>query len=308
VAAFVEMFKITDQVKRQAEDLRLAHSELEKRVEQRTRELAVANQSLQVEIKERQRAEETLRDLNGKLEQRVADRTGELSAANQELETFSYSIAHDLRAPFRQISGYAEILREDFFSDLPPEAQGYLTRIGTRAKEMEKMVDDLLHLFVLVKQPFGCQEVDLGSIAKEVVSSLKGEAEGRSIEWHIGELPTLCCNHALIKQVFENVLSNAVKYTRPRNCARIEVGCERIDNEIVIYVRDNGVGFHMEDAGRLFGIFQRLHRAEEFEGAGVGLALVARIIRKHGGRVWAKGKPGKGATFYFTLGSSRREQ
>jgi len=304
VAVFVELFKIADQVKRQAEDLRLAHSELEKRVEQRTGELAVANEALQKEIKERERAEEGLRELNSELERRVADRTGELRAANQELETFSYSIAHDLRAPFRQIYGYTEILQDEFSSILPPEAKTYLNRIGTKSKEMEGMVDDLLRLFVVAQQPFDFQKIDLSLVVHEVVASLKGECAERRIDWRIGHLPTCWCNGALMRQVFENLLSNAVKYTRPRDLARIEVGFNRSG----FYIRDNGVGFDMEQIDRLFGVFQRLHRSDEFEGTGVGLALVARIIVKHGGRIWAKGIVGEGATFYFTLGKAGHDQ
>ena len=308
VAVFVELFKTTDQVKRQAEALRLAHTELEKRVQQRTQELAVANASLQSEVKERLRAEKGLRDLNSGLEQRVAERTADLREANQELETFSYSIAHDLRAPFRQIHGYAEILQEDFASFLPQEAKNYLSRIGVKSKEMERMVDDLLRLFVVAKQPFEVRDTDVNAIVSEVVFSLKGEVPQREIEWRVGDLPRLRCNRSLIVQVFENLISNAVKYTRPRAHAKIEIGCERIDDQDIIFVRDNGVGFDMEQKERLFGVFQRLHRPEEFEGTGVGLALVARIIAKHGGRIWADGKVDEGATFHFNLGKSGYDQ
>ncbi len=304
VAVFVELFKITDQVKRQAEDLRRAHRELEERVQQRTQELAVANQSLQVEVKERQRAEQELRDLNGQLEQRVTDRTGELQAANRELETFTYSIAHDLRAPFRQIHAYAEILQDEFSSSMAEEAQRYLSRIAVKSKEMERMVDDLLSLFTLTTQPFEFRQVDLNILVHEVVGNLKAETAARSITWQIDQLPVVNCNYGLIKQVFDNILSNAIKYTRPREQTRIEIGCFQAEKKKGIYVRDNGVGFDMENIERLFGVFQRLHRPEEFEGTGVGLALVERIIRKHGGSIWAEGKVGHGATFYFTLGRS----
>ncbi|HSI84997.1 MAG TPA: ATP-binding protein [Candidatus Methylacidiphilales bacterium] len=311
VAVFVELFKIADQVKRQAEDLRLAHSQLEKRVEERTQELARVNKSLQKEVKERQKAEENLRILNSKLEERVADRTAELRAANKELETFSYSIAHDLRAPFRQIHGYAEILEEDFADKLPAEARTYLSRIGAKSKEMEAMVDDLLRLFVVAKEPFDVAETNLRSLAQEVMANLRSEGSNaaRSIQFTLTEnLPaTIRGNAGLMRQVLENLLSNAVKYTRPRKTAEIELGCEdgeAQDKQTTFYVRDNGVGFAMEQADRLFGVFQRLHRMEEFEGTGIGLALVSRIIAKHGGRVWARGEVGGGATFYFTLGKS----
>jgi len=302
VAFFVEMYKITEQVRRQAEALRVAHDELEARVKQRTEELAIANESLQVEVRERMRAEEDLRQANLRLEERVSERTAELQVANQELEAFTYSIAHDLRAPFRQIHGYAELLQEEFSSALPPEAGHYLERIGSRSREMGQMVDDLLNLSGVARQKLDFNVVNLNEIVEEVVTGIKGDIKDRSIIWETGHLPTLKCNYGLIRQVFDNVISNAVKYTRPRHPARIEIGFLREDDEDVIFVRDNGVGFDMALAGRLFGVFQRLHRIEEFEGTGVGLALTSRIIHKHGGRIWAEAQVNQGATFYFTLG------
>jgi two-component system, sensor histidine kinase and response regulator len=302
VAVFVELYKITEQVRRQAQDLRLAHSELEMRVKQRTAELAVSNEALQMEIREREHAEESLRQLNLKLEERVSERTAELRTANQELEAFSYSIAHDLRAPFRQIHGYVELLQEEFAAYLPPEAQNYLKRIGSKSREMGQMVDDLLNLFGVVRQKFDFAVVDLNDLIKDVIANTQEAVPDRRIVWNIGDLPTLKCNYGLVKQVFDNLVSNAVKYTRPRNPAHIEIGCSRTEQEDIIFIRDDGVGFDMRSMERLFGVFQRLHRAEDFEGTGVGLALTSRIIRKHGGRIWAEGKVGQGATFYFTLG------
>ena len=302
VAVFVELYKITEQVRQQAEDLRVAHDELEVRVDQRTAELAVTNEALQVEIRERKRAEESLRQLNLELEERVSDRTAELRTANQELEAFSYSIAHDLRAPFRQIHGYTEYLQEKFSASLPSEAQSFLKRIGTKSQEMGQMVDDLLNLFGVVRRTFDFAEVDLNELVKEVVATTRNAAPDRQIDWAIGDLPAVTCNYGLVRQVFDNIISNAIKYTRPRNPAHIEIGCKRQQNEDVIFVRDDGVGFDMKSVDRLFGVFQRLHRAEDFEGTGVGLALTSRIVRKHGGRIWAEGNVDQGATFYFTLG------
>lgn len=301
-SVFVELFKITEQVKRQAEHLRLAHDELEARVKQRTAELAIVNESLQEEIAERQRAEDNIRKLNSELEQRVQERTGELAAANQELETFTYSIAHDLRAPLRQIHGYAQILDSEFVSALPIEAQQYFKRIEQRSQNMEQMVDDLLRLSDVAKQDINYQKVDLGQLIKEVLGELESEMKDRQINWQLGPLPTVSCSPGLMKQVFTNLLSNSIKYTRPRAKAIIEVGQVMHDGKSAIYVRDNGVGFNMEYAGRLFGVFQRFHKAEDFEGTGVGLALAARIIRKHSGRIWAEAQVDKGAAFYFTLG------
>ena len=301
VAVFVELYKFTEQVRRQAEDLRLAHSELEIRVNERTAELAVTNEALQVEIRERQHAEESLRQLNLKLEERVSERTAELRTANQELEAFSYSIAHDLRAPFRQIHGYAEILQDEFAAALPPEAQNYLKRIGSKSQEMGQMVDDLLNFFGVVRQRLDYSVVDVNVIVKEIVSSMRESIPDRNIVWKIGDLPTVKGSHGLIKQVFDNLISNAVKYSRPRDPAHIEIGFRQVENEDVIFIKDDGVGFDMVSADRLFGVFQRLHRGEDFEGTGVGLALTSRIVRKHGGRIWAEGKVGEGAIFYFTL-------
>jgi two-component system sensor histidine kinase/response regulator len=301
VAVFVELYKTTEQVRRQAEDLLLARDDLEVRVKLRTMELAVTNTALRVEVQEREHAEESLQQLNLKLEERVSDRTAELRAANEELEAFSYSIAHDLRAPFRQIHGYAELLQEEFSSVLPPEAQNYLKRIESKSKEMGRMVDDLLNLFGVVRKQFDSTAVDLNTLVKDVVANVQEAVPDRHIAWKIGEIPTTTCNYGLVRQVFDNLISNAVKYTRPRNPAHIEIGCNRSDHEDVIFVRDNGVGFDMASVDRLFGVFQRLHRLEEFEGTGVGLALASRIVRKHGGRIWAEGRVGRGATFYFTL-------
>ena len=301
VSVFVELFKKTAQIKRQAERLLRAHDELEIRVNERTIELAVANASLHAEIAERQRAEEQIRKLNIELEQRVLDRTAELAAANQELETFTYSVAHDLRAPLRQIHGLSQIVEEDFASQMPAKALEYLRKIGQRGKDMGQMVDDLLKLSRIVKQDFSRQWIGLKSIVDEAVAGIMLETEGRQIEWRIGDLPCVACDPGLMRQVFSNLLSNAVKYTRPRDKALVEVGQVKVNDELAIFVRDNGVGFNMEYVDKLFGVFQRLHGAEDFEGTGVGLAIVARVIHKHGGRIWAEGKVDKGATFYFTL-------
>lgn len=302
VAVFVDLFKVTEKARRQAEDLRLAHDDLDLRVKKRTQELAEANQALQIEISERKKAEESLRQLNSDLEQRVADRTSELRTANKEMETFTYSIAHDLRAPFRQIHGFSEILREDFFPGMTAEARAYVERIGSKARDMGQMVEELLNLFGIAKQDIDYQDVDLNAVVKEVIAGMNVEIAHRSINWQIGELPHLRCNRGLIKQVLQNILSNALKYTRPRKTTQIEVGCTQVEGEQVIYIRDNGVGFDMSQVDRLFGVFQRLHRVEEFEGTGIGLALVSRIISKHRGRVWAESVPGKGTTFSFVLG------
>ncbi len=302
VSFFVELYKVNEKVRQQAEDLRSAHGELEVRVELRTKELAAANKALVVEVQERQRAEENLRQLNLELERRVSVRTGELLMANQELEAFSYSLAHDLRAPFRQIHGYSDLVQDEFAHLLPPEGQQFLKRIASKSREMGQMVDDLLTLFGVAKGQLDLSEVNLNKVVEEVVSNVRESVPNRKIIWTIGELSTATCSLGLVKQVFDNLISNAVKYTRPRNPAEIEIGKRRIGEENVIFVRDNGIGFDMSSVERLFGVFQRLHRSEDYEGNGVGLALISKIIRKHGGRIWGEGKVDQGATFYFTLG------
>ncbi|HEY8965600.1 MAG TPA: ATP-binding protein, partial [Candidatus Methylacidiphilales bacterium] len=241
------------------------------------------------------------------LEERIRDRTAELIAANEELETFTYSIAHDLRAPLRQIHGYAQILEEECGETLSEEGLRYLHRISQRGKDMGQMVDDLLKLSLVSKQELGRERASLENLLQESRASLQQETDGRNIEWAGTPLPEAFVSVSLMRQVFVNLLSNAVKYSRPRNPARIETGTVRVSGplgpEEAVYVRDNGVGFDMRQADRLFGVFQRLHSAKDFEGTGVGLALVARVVRRHGGRIWAEGEPDKGATFYFTLGS-----
>jgi len=246
---------------------------------------------------ERKLADHEIRLLNATL----AQRNRELTAANEELEAFTYSVAHDLRAPLRHIYGFTKIIADDFGEGLPAEAGDYLNDILSDADRMGHMIDDLLSLTRVARQETRASEADLGEIVREAVRHLHGEAEGRKIEWRIGDLPTVVCDPILIRQAYRNLLSNAIKYTQPRETAVIEVGVMQRDGERVFFVRDNGVGFNMKYADKLFGVFQRMHRADEFEGMGVGLATVQRIVQKHGGRIWAEAEPDKGATFYFTL-------
>lgn len=225
-----------------------------------------------------------------------------LKAVNAELESFTYSVSHDLRAPIRQIQGFSRILAEHLGDRADPETAHLLRRIDEGSQQMGRLVDDLLHLAQIGQQVAKVRSTGLDSLVDEVVTNMRAEIIDRDIDWRIGALPTVVCDPGLMRIVFTNLLSNAVKYTRPRERAVIEVGQTAKDGQLVIYVRDNGVGFDMKYSDKLFGVFQRLHRVDEFEGAGVGLATVQRIIRKHRGTIWADARLDGGATFSFTLG------
>jgi PAS domain S-box-containing protein len=257
------------------------------------------------DITERRRAEEEIRQLNRELEQRVRERTQELEVTNKELEAFTYSVSHDLRAPLRHIAGFSKMLGEQCGELLKPEGQHYLQRIEDGTRRMGTLVDDLLNLARIGRHELRVQVTGLDSIVKDVISELRPDTEGRDVQWKIVSLPFVEGDPALLKVVFHNLLSNALKYTRPRSHAVIEIGRDEIDGQPTVFVRDNGVGFNMKYADKLFGVFQRLHRAEDFEGTGVGLATVQRVIQKHGGRIWAQAELDKGATFYFSLGNTK---
>ena len=253
------------------------------------------------DVDELKRAEEKVSQLNAELEQRVAERTLQLEYANKELEAFSYSVSHDLRAPLRAMNGFAGIVLEEFGPQLPAQAAHYLNRIRNGGVKMGQLIDDLLAFSRLSRQSLKRQPVDTARLVQNVLDDLAPQREGRMIEIKTGTLPICWGDPSLLKQVWVNLLSNAVKYTSGRDPAVIEIGCDGKGEENVYYVSDNGTGFDMQYAHKLFGVFQRLHRADEFEGTGVGLAIVQRVIHRHGGRVWAEAELGWGATFRFTL-------
>jgi len=252
------------------------------------------------DITDRKQKDAQIYKLNAELEARVA----ELAATNRELEAFSYSVSHDLRAPLRQIDGFSKILLEETGGTLTPEAQECLQYIRDGTHHMGQLVDGLLNFSRLGRQGLLRQQVDLNEVVREVLSSFEKDTLSRHVSWQIGVMPTCDCDGTLIRQVFQNLFSNALKFTFKCEHATIEVGYEFRDGQSVLYVRDNGVGFDMKYADKLFGVFQRLHLQDEFEGTGVGLATVHRILLKHGGRIWADARPGEGATFFFTLGSN----
>jgi light-regulated signal transduction histidine kinase (bacteriophytochrome) len=234
-----------------------------------------------------------------------AELTSRLERVNRELAAFSYSVSHDLRAPFRHIVGFAELLREREGDRLSERGQRYLATISEAAETAGRLVDALLNFSQMGRTALVPVEFDPAALVAEVRRTLEPEQAGRQVEWRVGPMPAVCADPAMLRQVFQNLLSNAVKYTRGRDPAVIEVSCEERDGELVFNVQDNGAGFDMAYAHKLFGVFQRLHRAEEFEGVGIGLANVRRIVERHGGRVWAEGRPGEGATFRFTLPARR---
>ena len=260
--------------------------------------LRKANAALENEIVEHRQAEESVRQLNHNLALHAA----ELSLVNNDLHSFTYSVSHDLRAPLRHIAGFSRILLDEFGPSLVPEAQRHLHRIDEGTRRMGQLVDGLLDLTQMGRQPLSLQIADLDGVVEDALAALKPETEGRQVEWKIAGLPFVECDPALMRQVFQNLVSNALKYSRPRSPAVIEIGQIEKDGQAVVFVPDNGVGFNMKYADKVFGVFQRLHRSEDFEGTGVGLAIVRRIIQKHGGSIWADAELDKGATFYFTLG------
>ena len=242
-----------------------------------------------------------LRMENVALERQLRERTVELEAANQELEAFSYSVSHDLRAPLRAVDGFSQILLKESESRLSEREQQLLLKISSSAAQMGELIEGLLTLSRLGRQPLSKRPLNLTPLVRQVLNELGKEREGRQLEIRVSELPECLGDPALLKPIFVNLISNAIKFTRAKERAIVEIGWREQNGEGVFFVRDNGAGFDMRYAHKLFGAFQRLHNRDEFEGTGIGLSIVQRVIRRHGGRIWAEAEVAKGATFYFTL-------
>jgi PAS domain S-box-containing protein len=262
------------------------------------RQIPIAVLETNNDVTERKRGEEEVRNLNHQL----GNRTRELEAINKELEAFAYSVSHDLRAPLRHIVGYGELLQKNAGALLDEKGHRYMATILESAKRMGNLIDDLLAFSRISRAETRETMVNLEQLVKEVQSELWQETDGRDITWRVGALPDFYGDRSMLKLALVNLISNAVKFTRTRTRPEIEIGCEDGQkNGMVMFIRDNGVGFDMKYVNKLFGVFQRLHRTEEFEGTGIGLATVQRIIHRHGGKVWAEGLIGHGATFYLSL-------
>ncbi len=310
--------KERDRSQQYSDELVRSNEELEQKVTRRTANLEAAMKRLDDSRiaalnmmddaeQARQAAEKTgdeIRTLNLELEQRVLDRTVELEAINKELESFSYSVSHDLRAPLRAMSGYARILNKDFSTHLPEDGQRYMRKVRESAQRMGILIDNMLAFSRLTRSEIKVQNVQPEAIVHQALNELKAEFVDRDLEFNIGEMCECQSDPVMLRQVFINLLHNAIKFTRGCKPALIEVGCSseyKGEGKCLYFVKDNGVGFDMRYVDKLFGVFQRLHRAEDYEGTGVGLATVQRIIHRLGGEVWAESQVGKGSTFFFTL-------
>ena len=311
------VFQNTEKEKRAAElviaNKELAFQNTEK--ENRAAELVIANKELVFQNEEKERraaelivaieylkvAESEIVELNIGLEQKIKERTAELEAVNKELEAFSYSVSHDLRAPLRAINGFTQILLEDFSNQMDPEAESILNEIVGNSKIMGQLIDNLLEFSRIGKQQLTLFKVNTKELIETIVNELQQLEPHRNVQVTINQLEPIKADKNMLKQVFINLISNAFKYTSKKNEAKIEIGSYLQDNQCVFYIKDNGAGFDMKYYDKLFGVFQRLHSSNEFEGTGVGLAIINRILKKHNGQVWANAKVNEGASFFISL-------
>jgi light-regulated signal transduction histidine kinase (bacteriophytochrome) len=270
--------------------------------------------ALREQLTERNRAEEALQRSHVELEMKVKQRTDELKktnedlqSVNKELEAFAYSVSHDLRAPLRHIAGFTELLQKHSGAILDEKSRDQIGMIREAANRMDTLVDDLLDFSRIARAETKATTIHLEPLVKEIVSELAPDTQGRKIVWRIGSLPSCYGDPGMLRMVFDNLVSNAVKFTQPREQAEIEIGSlDSKSDEVVVFIKDNGVGFEMKYKDKLFGVFQRLHSQKAFEGTGIGLATVQRIVHRHGGRVWAEGSVDQGATFYVALPKPRK--
>jgi light-regulated signal transduction histidine kinase (bacteriophytochrome)/HAMP domain-containing protein len=270
-------------------------------IQTRTGQLGDANLELEQQVTERGRAEQEVLRLNAELEARVRDRTAQLEAANQELEAFSYTVSHDLRAPLRAIDGFSQALVEDFPEHVPEDALRYISRIRASTLRMGQLIEDLLNLSRVARAPLERSTVDVSEISRQVVADLRARDPARDVDVSVWEGMAAEADARLLRAALENLIGNAWKFSARSAKARIEVGVMRDGGHQVFFVRDNGAGFDMAFADKLFNAFQRLHTGNDYAGTGIGLATVQRILRRHGGRIWADAQVDRGATFYFTL-------
>jgi signal transduction histidine kinase len=284
-----------------------AFNDMLSEIGRRADDLETANRALEREAQERQRADQDVRQLNAELEQRVSQRTLQLETANQELESFSYSVSHDLRAPLRWIVGFSEALMEDHGANLDDEARRKIQIIQNEGRRMGVLIDDLLAFSRLGRRALKVSDVEMGALVLTTWNALKEREDFSRVQLHVGAMPVATGDRVLLGQVWTNLLSNALKFSSKQENPRIEIGAITDDQEHIFFVRDNGAGFNPKYKAKLFGVFQRLHDTSEFPGTGVGLALVQRIVHRHGGRVWADGNLGEGATFYFTVPRESRD-
>ncbi len=322
VAVFIDLFRKTRELQLQSELLKRTNRELgkankamgsmneeirqlnemlEARVAQRTEELRLANAELENEVKARKEAEEEVRKLNAGLEQRVRERTAELEAANRELESFSYSISHDLRTPLRSIDGFSKALLDDYFDLLDDSGKDYLKRVRGASQRMGELIDDILNLSRVTRNEMSRDEVNMSRIATKIAGDLKSASPDRQVDIRIHDGMVVQGDPRLLQVALQNLFDNAWKFTGRRENACIEFGVTENEGKQLYFVRDNGAGFDMRYAQKLFSPFQRLHSPDEFPGTGIGLATVQRVIKRHGGNIWTEAAVDRGATFYFTF-------